>query len=247
MNKKQLLSITAIGTAITIVITWGILNEPSDQVLETNAQTILISCEDDLPLHLIHKLLAPHGKDKEALCVVNSLQSISETEDRQTVLNTFLDISTILKQTRPQNCHMIGHHLGLFLYNYTDNLIEAFSLIDLRCTASFYHGTMQSYFTNKLLSDNGTPTNVVAIKVCDELVDVSHSRVRLECAHGIGHGEANLLSPVCSIEDSRSCGKFSRKESRHVFGRLQARFRHRRSRGDARRGDRRVHPGRRKR
>ena len=32
------------------------------------------------------------------------------------------------------------------------------------------------------------PSEIVAIKACDELVDVSYSHIRLECAHGVGHG-----------------------------------------------------------
>jgi len=102
-------------------------------------------------------------------------------------LRTFLDITTILKQ-REQLCHVIGHHLGVFLYNYTDNLVEALSLIDRTCGGSFYHGIMQGYFTTKSLSDNGTPSNIVASEACDELHDVSFSQIRTECAHGVGHG-----------------------------------------------------------
>ena len=71
MNKKRLLSITAIGAAtLMIVITWGILIEPSDEVFETISQAILFDCEKDFS------------------CVINSLESLSKKEDRQTVLQT---------------------------------------------------------------------------------------------------------------------------------------------------------------
>jgi len=118
-------------------------------------------------------------------CLIESLTYLSKTEDRETVLTTFSGVTKLMQDS---SCHRPGHKLGQFMYDYTNDLDEALSLIDRTCGGSIYHGVMQGYFTTKVLSDNGTPTIVVASKTCNELVDVSYSQIRLECAHGVGHG-----------------------------------------------------------
>jgi len=120
-----------------------------------------------------------------ANCILESLTNLSKTEDKETVLTTFSDIIKARQQTQ---CHRLAHHLGQFMYNYTENLDESLSLIDRTCGGALYHGVMQAYFATKSLSDNGTPTNVVASNACDELGGFFYSDIRTTCSHGVGHG-----------------------------------------------------------
>jgi len=128
-------------------------------------------------------ILSNCGPDSQ--CLSESLTNLSKTEDRETVLTTY---SGILRTYQDSACHHFGHKLGLFIYDYTENLAEALSLIDTTCGGSIYHGIMRGYFTANLLSDNGTPTDVVASKACDELGGVFYSETRTTCSHGVGHG-----------------------------------------------------------
>jgi len=77
-------------------------------------------------------------------CIWLSLTSLSKTEDRETVLITY---SGIMKARQDSICHLLGHKLGWFIYDYTEDLAEALSLIDRTCGGSIYHGVMQSYFS----------------------------------------------------------------------------------------------------
>jgi len=120
-------------------------------------------------------------------CLLQSLVDLSKNEDRETVLTTFSGMTTTIKQSG-RECHVFGHHLGFFLYDFTENLDEALSLIERTCGGSIYHGVMQGYFATKSFSDNGIPTSVVASNACNELHDVSYSHTRTQCAHGVGHG-----------------------------------------------------------
>lgn len=120
-------------------------------------------------------------------CALNGLKDVSESESPEIVLKIFSEITFAAKQTG-HRCHVLGHELGNFLYGYTGDLLQSLSLTDRTCGGSIYHGVMQEYFKTNLLSDNGSPSYIVASKACDELVDISHSQIRSECAHGVGHG-----------------------------------------------------------
>jgi len=119
--------------------------------------------------------------------MLDDLKDLSKSENREMVPEKFSELIFKANQTG-NTCHHLGHKLGQFLYGYTGDLLQALSLTDRTCGGSIYHGIMQEYFKTNLLSDNGTSSYIVASKACDELVDVSHSQIRSECAHGIGHG-----------------------------------------------------------
>jgi len=127
------------------------------------------------------------GCNDDLTCALKGLRDVSKSESPEIVLETFSDITFAAKQTGHE-CHILGHDLGFFLYGYTDDLLQALLLTDRTCGGSFYHGIMRAYFTTNLLSDNGVPSEIVASKACDELVDVTYSQIRSECAHGVGHG-----------------------------------------------------------
>jgi len=160
------------------------LNTKDEIIQEPESENL----QDNTSIHLSAstkaKLVECSG---DLFCVLEDLKDLSESQSPEIVLKTYSDLTFAAKQTGNE-CHKLGHKLGNFLYGYTGNLLQALSLTDRTCGGSIYHGIMQEYFKINLLSDNGTPSYIVASKACNELVDVSHSQIRSECAHGVGHG-----------------------------------------------------------
>jgi len=236
---RKLIKLSIIALAILATLSSSIYF-----VLATESDSHLMS-EDKIITEIETKILSdvntismtPLAKSKlvdcrnDASCIVPTLLNLAKSENQQTVLNTFSEITNALKQSAVI-CHKPGHALGKFLYRYTDNLSQALLVTNRACGGSIYHGIMQQYFGTKLLSDNGIPSFIVASKACDELTDVSYSQIRSECIHGVGHGlvVANNFDVVTAMkkceefEDvfaQRSCLEGASMENAHKFRRME--------------------------
>lgn len=190
MKKIAIIAI-AIFVVISSSIYYGFSVTP-DVLLDTKDEIILESESENSQNNVLINFSSstkgtPIECDGDLGCALNDLKDVSESESPEIVLKTFSEITFAAKQTG-NKCHVLGHELGIFLYGYTGDLSQALSFTDRTCGGSIYHGIMKEYFKTNLLSDDGIPSYIVASKACDELVDVSYSQIRSECAHGIGHG-----------------------------------------------------------
>jgi len=119
-------------------------------------------------------------------CIVEALQELSKQQDEQIIYDTISELMFNISQ-EGSFCHAQGHHIGSFLYAYTQDLSYALSIADRNCGGSMYHGVVETYFMSEVFFE-GTNFDDVQIKdSCDQLADDS-KLIYLECVHGIGHG-----------------------------------------------------------
>ena len=74
---------------------------------KSSAEQIMASCQDD-----------------DEHCHMMALDDLNKTVSRQLVLGTFLNLIQLYEENN-YSCHHEGHHLGMWLYDYTSNLKEA--------------------------------------------------------------------------------------------------------------------------
>jgi hypothetical protein len=124
--------------------------------------------------------------DIDEHCIAESLQEISKQKDEQIVYDTISELMFNIDQAESY-CHPQGHHIGGFLYSYTQDLKQALSIADRKCGGSMYHGIVETYFMSEVLFEKTNFDDVPIKNSCDQLLDVSEL-MYLECVHGIGHG-----------------------------------------------------------
>lgn len=148
------------------------VNKPS----KSYAEQIVASCQDD----------GDH-------CPMMTLDELNKTESRQLVLGTFSDLVRLYDENN-YTCHHEGHHLGMWLNDYTRNLTEALKYATILCGGSVYHGIFQSYFEGEQLVQNVDKDQILITNLCpigQENVSWLHER---DCFHGIGHGLVKLYN-----------------------------------------------------
>ena len=132
--------------------------------------------------HIVEKITTECGKDID--CTIDSLNNIAADEKKFIVLRTSTDIAGIYQSKG--SCHGFGHHLGMFLYDYVDNLPESLFYANQLCGGSQYHGIIERFFDKNIVGTDPEKINITAI--CPESVDNSFAWERWQCIHGIGHG-----------------------------------------------------------
>jgi hypothetical protein len=137
---------------------------------ESHAEQIMTSCQDNDNTH----------------CLMIALNDLNKTANRQLVLGTFSDLVQLYDENN-YSCHHEGHHLGMWLYDYTLNLKEALNYATVLCGGAVYHGIFQSYFGEQFVYNEGK-NQIMITNLCpinQENVNWLHER---DCIHGIGHG-----------------------------------------------------------
>lgn len=132
-------------------------------------------------------------QDDDDHCPMMALDKLNKTVSRQMVLGTFSDL-ILLYDKNNYSCHDKGHHLGMWLYDYTKNLKETLNYATLLCGGSVFHGIFQSYFEGEHLVHNVDKNQIMITHLCpigQENVNWIHER---DCIHGIGHGLAILYN-----------------------------------------------------
>jgi len=122
-----------------------------------------------------------------------ALDELNKTTGLQTVLGTFSDLIRLYDENN-YSCHHEGHHLGMWLYDYTSNLKEALNHTTILCGGSVYHGIFQSFFGGYQFVHNTDKNQIVITQLCpigQENVTWLHER---DCIHGIGHGLVKLYN-----------------------------------------------------
>ena len=143
---------------------------------KSSAEQIMASCQDD-----------------DEHCTMMALDDLNKTVSRQLVLGTFMDLVQLYDENN-YSCHHEGHHLGMWLYDYTRNLKEALNYATVLCGGSVYHGIFQSYFGGEQFVHNVDKSQIMITHLCpvgQENVTWLHER---DCIHGIGHGLVKLYN-----------------------------------------------------
>ena len=145
------------------------------------AEQIMATCQDIL-----------NNKDHCPMMALDELDNL--TANRELVLATFLDLVRLYDETN-YSCHHDGHHLGMWLYDYTGSPKEALKYATIQCGGSVYHGIFQSYFEGEQFANNTLEKNQITITdlcpVGQENISWLHER---DCIHGIGHGLIKLYN-----------------------------------------------------
>jgi len=131
----------------------------------------------------VKKIFSNCGIEKH--CTIESLQKLSESESKITVIETAREILSTYEEIGFY-CHENGHHIGMLLYGFIGNLSEAILSVEPRCGGSVHHGIIQNYFATSMLLKNQKIDEFEITHICDVVLKSSLSRT--ECLHGIGHG-----------------------------------------------------------
>ena len=126
-------------------------------------------------------------------CVVELLSNNTREMDKTMVMATFKEIISLYhKKQVNSRCHNIAHHLGEWVYGYTQNIEESLQYADpLSCGGGIYHGVFENYFS--ILNFEGVVPKQVEIKhLCDSIEGDYYSLDMTHCFHGIGHGLMHL-------------------------------------------------------
>jgi hypothetical protein len=151
-------------------------------------------------------------------CPVLALDFVhNETESRQIVLGTFLDLVQLYDENY-YTCHDPAHHLGMWLYSYTTTLKEAISYAKpLLCGGAVLHGIFQSYFMSEHVH-NVNKNQIMITHLCpvgQENVNWIYER---DCIHGIGHGLAELYNYNTTAAVDR-CNEFKPERAQSACSR----------------------------
>jgi hypothetical protein len=143
---------------------------------KSNAEQIIASCQEN-----------------DEHCPMMSLDALNKTADHQMVLDTFSNLIQLYDNSN-SSCHHAGHHLGMWLYDYTGNLKEALNHATVLCGGSVYHGIFYSYFGIEQSVHHVDKNQIQITNLCpisQENINWLHER---DCIHGVGHGLLKLYN-----------------------------------------------------
>jgi hypothetical protein len=141
----------------------------------------------------------------DAMCIINYLKEIDKKEGQNAVFSEFSKVISVL-QKNTTYCHAPAHHLGKFLFEYTDDLKTATSIADSRCGGAIIHGLLQSFF-EKSSNNSIDIEKIIPSKICT-YYGGDFSRDRYECLHGLGHGLV-IFYDYDIFKAIKYCGEFS--------------------------------------
>ena len=137
-----------------------------------------------------NKILSECGTDGH--CAVEALRELADVEQEKSVLQTLSDITSAYAEVG-YYCHGPAHHLGMFLYETTQNLTKTLEFAAKRdCGGAMYHGGIENYFLSEMILNKGDADEIEFTHICVTLADDAKKMKRVECAHGIGHGLAKV-------------------------------------------------------
>ncbi len=140
-------------------------------------------------------------------CTVNAMQSIAENENEEKVVSTFKELITLYEKTLP--CHETGHHLGMWLYGYLEDVDKSLQLAQQQCGGSIYHGVIQNYFLIQKFS--GANVDDIDIhSICEDKFTNPYSIDHWQCLHGVGHGLSQLYE-YDILKAVKRCEEFKEK------------------------------------
>jgi len=215
LNQNSSACVTPKTATKLIARSWGI-----------SSTTIKLSTESEIKVKSFVEQIVTKCKTKID-CIIDSIKKVAENEKKFITLRTYGGIIGWYEESLGY-CHGFGHHLGMFLYDYTGDLPEALFYADQRCGLSQIHGVVQKFVLKE--SSNTDPKKIDLESICPETFDHTYSLDRWACLHGMGHGltksfNYDVFSAVdrCAELDSRwgemSCFKGAFMENTSEFSR----------------------------
>ena len=119
-------------------------------------------------------------------CPTKVFQEISNKEEQVFVLQTFSDVVQLYNDSE-YPCHQTSHHLGMWVYDYTQNFDKAFGVAEMLCGGGPIHGVIQQFFVTEYLEIKEILDDDL-LEICPKTSEQPHSIMRWQCLHGIGHG-----------------------------------------------------------
>lgn len=161
----------------------------NNQTSKVYAERIFLSCKDD----------AEH-------CPMMALDELNKMTSPPVIMETFSDLVQLYDENN-YSCHHEGHHLGMWLYDYTGNLSQALNHATVLCGGSVYHGIFQAYFGGEQFIHITDKDSVNILNLCPVgQLNVSWLQER-DCIHGIGHGLVKLYN-YDTVAAADRCNEF---------------------------------------
>jgi len=158
----------------------------------------------------VNFLLSECGLDKH--CLVDQIRIISTYKNEQELLE-IINLTMDSYESLGIWCHHQGHHIGEFLLGYYNgNVNVALSNVDQKCDSSLYHGIMENFLKEKVILSNIEPEDIEVTTSCDFFED---RLIKLECAHGVGHGLVKVSDFDLEWSANR-CDEFNLSEQKQV-------------------------------
>ncbi len=156
-------------------------------------------------------------QDDDDHCPMMALDELNKTVSRQMVLGTFSDLIQLYDKNN-YSCHHEGHHLGMWLYDYTRNLKEALNYATLLCGGSVYHGIFQSYFGGEQFVHNVDKNQIMITHLRPMGQENVNWRQERDCIHGIGDGLVKLYNynTTAAVD---CCNEFRPRLAQSAFSR----------------------------
>ncbi len=199
--KKTKFSIYII-ISIGIIVSMSYFFFPNENTQETRSFQVVMMTGEEYRDEQIRKIrtgnthadfiLSKCGNDD--MCVVEAIQKLSKSETQEIVLEVIDELLDVF-QTTELICHKYAHHIGKFLLGYSNgNLTKALTLASGKCGGAQYHGIVENYFLTGFFSGNLKLENLQISDSCDILSNNPRTIVRVDCAHGFGHGLFKVLN-----------------------------------------------------
>ncbi len=191
--KFALITIASIITISSLIFFYTIDEKNADEDSLTESETeISIGTLQDKQMRsaqtgniYANKILSECGIDFN--CTFKNMKDLAKEENQKIVLATFSDIVSVYQQVGIA-CHKPGHHLGVFLYAQTGNLSQSLSIAQITCGGAISHGVMENYFKTEIFLNETELEDIDILNICKKLEDNPYSQIRMQCAHGVGHG-----------------------------------------------------------
>ena len=149
-----------------------------------SSTTLMLSPSNEIKVESLVQQTVTKCKTKID-CIIDSIKKVADNEKKFITLRTYGGIIGWYEESLGY-CHGFGHHLGMFLYDYIDDLPETLFYVDQRCGSSQFHGAVEKSFQKNF---NGTDPGKIDIRsICPETFDNPYSVDRWACLHGMGHG-----------------------------------------------------------
>jgi len=208
-NKKILLGV--MGSSIIILSgLWILFFANSSQLNIEKEGDSNDSTKTDIPIDVLYSEQIFDRCQYDMHCAVEFLSNLAKENEKPLIMSTFGELISLYHEKQINTrCHSIAHHLGEWVYGYTNNLEESFQYADpLSCGGGIYHGIFQNYFS--VLNFNGVSPNQIEIRnLCSELEANYYSLDMAHCLHGLGHGllllyDYDIFNAVKRCEDFKT-------------------------------------------
>ena len=185
-NKKFFFLVLGIVITSGFLINYLVFNDQS--IADTRIESNNLNLQQNVTLEAFYSEQIFDSCQYDMHCVLELLTNVSREEDKSTGMATFVELISRYHQSQQNfRCHTVAHHLGEWVYGYTQNLEESLQYADpLSCGGGLYHGIFENYFSIQLFEDID-PEQVEIKHLCDDLGE-RYSLDMLQCIHGLGHG-----------------------------------------------------------